>query len=148
MDSLRLMTCSTAEVRAQNFRQPNKRSSMVDQMRSPKEQIYGLMKLAELVGKSECNTFIQRPLGDVAFLIAADTPDASQIVYASGGYDVWVWKGENMTIQSTDLSIEDAAKVVVAEYHLAKAARIKTMRPDLDIKDIMNTLTEGYQKRR
>jgi hypothetical protein len=113
-------------------------------LRTPGEQVWGLKLLADLVGKSECNCWIRNDPGDVAYLAAADTPGASQIVYATGGYDVWTTGAHNL--QATNLSIEDAAKVVVAEYHLAKAARIKARHPDLSADEIMKTLAKGYQK--
>jgi hypothetical protein len=123
-------------------------------MRSPEEQMEGLIRLAELVGNSECNTTIMPAGSDVAYLMAAHTPRASQIVYASGGYDVWVYdpKGSDDTfssgyhLQCPDLSIEDVAKVVVGEYHQAKAARIKALHPNWSVDFIMKKLAKGYQK--
>lgn len=112
-------------------------------MRTAREQIDGLLELAKLIGKSECNCRIAFGQGDVPFLSAAHTPKPSQVVYASEGYDVWTHDGP--ALKAADLSIEDAAKVVVAEYHLAKAARIKARDPSLDIDTIMKTLAEGYQ---
>jgi hypothetical protein len=108
------------------------------------EQFEGLRQLAELVGKSECNCLIRPAGSDVAFLYAAHTENASQVVCASGGgrYDIWTRDG----LQRSDLSIDDAAKVVVAEYHLAKAARIKARYPSMDIGIILKTLSDGYQK--
>jgi hypothetical protein len=117
-------------------------------MRTAKEQFDGLHKLALLVGKSECNCFINPAGSDVAFLYAADTPNASQVAYASGGYDIWVRGVNGADLQATDLSIEDAAKVVVAEYHLAKAARIKARHPEMDTNTILKKLADGYQKQR
>lgn len=114
-------------------------------MRTAKEQIDGLLKLARLVGKSECNCLLHHERGDVAFLYAAHTPNPSQVVYASGGYDVWTNNGGGLHLQASDLSIKDAAKVVVAEYHLAKAARIKARDPSMDTDTIMKKLAEGYQ---
>jgi hypothetical protein len=121
-------------------------------MRSLEEQIVGLKRLADLIGESECNTMINYDpkSGDVAYLIAVDTPRASQVVYADQGYDVWAW---NPTIsygdlQSTNLSIDAAAKVVVAEYHLAKTARVLQHRKDMTADEVMTILAKGYQKKR
>jgi hypothetical protein len=114
-------------------------------MRSKQEQLAGLMELADLIGRSECNACICQDPGDATYLMAVDTPGASQIVYASGGYEVWTCGPDRLHLQSPDLSLEDAAKVVVAEYHLAKAARIRVRNPNMSIDTIMKKLAKGYQ---
>lgn len=110
------------------------------------KQLRGLMALAKMIGRSEVNCLISPATNsDVAFLQATDTPGASQIVYVSGDYDVWADGGTRM--RAHDLSINDAAEVVVTEYFLAKATRIKAHSPHMEIADIMNRLRSGYQRK-
>ena len=115
-------------------------------MRSAEEQLAGLMRLAEEIGKHECNVAIYPAGGDVAHLIAVDTPGASEVVYVVGGYDVWTYEGGRQRLQASDLSCEQAAEIVVSEYFLAKAARVKQLYPHLDAEQIMAHLREGYQR--
>jgi len=117
-------------------------------MRTPKEQVAGLNKLAQyLTKKWEVNVGIVCPTdGDVPYLYAAAVPTPSQITYAANGYDVWVQGPERYDLQSTDLTLEQAAEVVKAEYFLAKAARTKANYPHLALDEIMKTLEAGYQR--
>jgi len=116
-------------------------------MRTPDEQHFGLDQVARLVSQFECNCGMQMAGTDVAFLQAVDTPNASQVVYASGGYDVWNRNdaGDEMNIQATDLTAEDAAAVIIIEYLSAKAARVKVHKPHMTIPEIMHILVNGYQ---
>ena len=116
-------------------------------MRSAEEQFAGLRRLAEVIGKHECNVAIKLADGDVASLTAVDTPGASEVVYVVGGYDVWTYEGGRQRLQAGDLSCEQAAEIVVSEYFLAKAARIKQHSPHLDADQIMAKLREGYQRK-
>src|SRR5262245_487965 len=117
-------------------------------MRTNSEQLKGLDELATFImQKAEVNVMIQPSGADVAYLMATDTPHASQIVYATDGYDVWKWVSisNGYHLQASDLTIEQAAEIVIAEYFLAKAARIKEHSLHLSIDEIMTTLRRGYQ---
>lgn len=110
------------------------------------EQHYRLDRVAKLVGPFECNCGMSVAGADVASLQAVDTPDASQIVYASGtGYDVWTGRGNQLKLQKTELSAEDAAVVIIIEYLTAKAARVKAHKPHMEVSEIMRRLINGYQ---
>jgi hypothetical protein len=116
-------------------------------MRTPKEQLAGLDKLAQyLTKKWEVNVGIIPAGADVAYLFAAAVPTPSQITYAANGYDVWVQGPERYDLQSTDLTLEQAAEAVKTEYFLAKAARTKMQHPHLALDEIMKTLEAGYQR--
>lgn len=103
------------------------------------------MRLGKVIGRKECNFGIWQNPGDVTYLMAADTPNASQVVYAADGYDVWTHVNGKLDLQATNLSAENAAKVVVAEYFLAKAARVLQRDPKQNASEIMGILERGYQ---
>lgn len=111
-------------------------------MRTKQQQLANLQKLATEIGKFECNVVIVSRPGDVAFLQAVDTPGATEIVYAADGYDAWL----DGHLQKTDLSLKQAAEIVVNEYFLAKTARILTRDPTQNADEIMKRLFAGYQR--
>lgn len=117
-------------------------------MRESVDQLGGLSRLAERLGKYEVNSVIKQDPGDVACLQMLDTPGGSQAVYADpkvDAYDIWNSEGH---LQKPNLTIGETVEVLVAEYFLAKAARVKQHRPDLSVDEIMVTLRAGYQKSR
>jgi hypothetical protein len=113
------------------------------------EQLAGLATLQSIIGTYEVNTMMVRAPGDVAFVAAADVPDASQICYASGeGYDVWRWRNGARRLAETNLSVSDAANIVIMEYLTEKVRRAKRLNPNLrgySDKVLLAHLLKGYQ---
>lgn len=129
-------------------------------MASNDEQMDGLSRLAKMIAKKEVNVAVLpsvykdtmgRRVQDVCYLIALHTPSPSQIVYNGEDYDVWTVEptidGPRLHMQKPGLTMKQAAEVVIAEYFLAKAARIKAASPDIEIDAIMHALWNGYQKK-
>jgi len=115
----------------------------------------GLKRLADHLKRKEINFGIApaehkdsrgRTVRDVPFLQAVNTPDASQIVCdAKGRYDAWSPDGSE--IRSSNLTLEQASKLVWTEYCFAKVARIKERDPTVNVDKLMRTLERGYQRK-
>jgi hypothetical protein len=117
----------------------------------------GLARLAKFIqsSKKEINFTIfpatfkakdGRTVNDVPFLSAANTPDASQVVYdGMQSYDAWAPDGKS--IRATGMSVNAAADLVVSEYFDSKTARIKALNPNINTKEIIERLNAGYQKK-
>jgi len=117
-------------------------------VRTEAEQIAGLLTLQQIIGTFEVNTVMLRPTGDVVFVQAVDTPDASEVCYASGGYDVWRWRKGKRRLAETDLDVGAAANVVIMEYMRAKVRRAKKNDPRLreySDDELLTHLLKGYQ---
>jgi len=122
---------------------------MVDSM------LQGLTRLANHLKRKEINFGIApagykdsrgRTVQDVPFLQALDTPDASQIVCdGDDRYDAWSSDGSEM--RSSNMTLEQASKLVWTEYCFAKVARIKERDPTVDVDKLMRTLERGYQRK-
>jgi hypothetical protein len=111
--------------------------------------VMGLLGLLQLVKKKEVNVAIYSTASDVPFMVALDTPDASQIVCDESGklYDAWSSNGAEM--RSVNLTKSQAAELITKEYFWAKAARAKQSNSnlkDLSIGEIVQILERGYQK--
>ena len=96
-------------------------------MRSLQEQLAGLNKVAQLVALAGCNCTIVHRSNDVAFCAACSyfggTKGMSQIVYVSGGYDVW--ESCSGGLNQTDLSARAAADVIIREYQARKLEGVR-----------------------
>ena len=117
----------------------------------------GLTRLMRVAEKKEINMAIYPPnyksptgeiVSDVPFLIAVDTPDASQIVFDPNSDRYDAWSNDGAKLLTGNLSLAKAAKLVTTEYFWAKATRVKAHHPDADINEIMAELERGYQNKK
>lgn len=74
----------------------------------------GLEKVAVLVMKAKANVVLTDDPADVVALRAIGS--TTEVVYADGGYDVWI----NGGLVEPDLSAADAAAVLASAYRRAK----------------------------
>jgi len=94
-------------------------------MRTEQEQIAGLKKVVAMAtAVARVNCAIGGGGGDVVTLAAAIGEDAEpsdcEIVYASGGYDVW----REGRLKESDLTAAEAVKILVTDYMEKKACII------------------------
>ena len=110
-------------------------------------QIEGLMRLRDILMKSEVNCVLHTPHHDVGYIEMLDTPRGPHAVYDTHtkAYDIWNWVNKRPRMKSMNLSAEDAAEILTTEYFLAKAKRIRKRRKDLSLDEIMQILRRGYQ---
>lgn len=90
-------------------------------MRPMIEQLDGLAEVSKVAQLKKCNCAIVTREGDVAVLVAAigspPKPGYVEIVYASGGYDLW----QNGKLCKADLSVNEAASLIIDDYVCGKA---------------------------
>lgn len=89
-------------------------------MRTEDEQRAGLDELARLIMRARCNSGIWPGRGDVLYLAALGPPEPSEVCYVIGGYDVWGRRPQ--TLLAVNLTIDQAAEVVIREYREWKSA--------------------------
>src|SRR5262245_64278883 len=77
-------------------------------IKSPEEQLAGLQIVAEKLQALVCNCAIRPAGSDVAYLVACDVHDPSEIVFAAEGYDVWRWRGRYKYPAQTNLTADQA----------------------------------------
>lgn len=89
-------------------------------MRSHAEQVKGLDAVARIVMQAACNAVVSTHKGDVVTLRAMTPnglPGQYEIVYAAGGFDVWM---NGVEYIATSVSPEAAAQYIIDEYRAAK----------------------------
>lgn len=113
------------------------------------EQFEKLKLVLDITRHAEVNVAVVADPGDVVYLQAANTPKASQIVHPlkDRGYDIWTWGPKRMCLVASGVTAERAAEIVVAEYLHAKAQRIAKLHPEKSMKEIIATLSKGYQRK-
>ena len=120
---------------------------MINMVEFRKTQVEGLQKLADILRKSEVNFYLRTPGSDMGYIEMADTLRGPHAIFdpTTKTYDIWRWGRKRAVMKERDLSAEDAAEILITEYFLAKAKRIRKRRPDLSVQEIMQTLRRGYQ---
>lgn len=116
-------------------------------MYEPEAQLEGLKRLADVLKQSEVNFLLVPPGSDMAYIEMADTPRGPHAIYDSHSktYDIWKWGQKRPGMKQCGLSVEDAAEVLVTEYLMAKAKRIRKRNRDMSLSEIMQILRRGYQ---
>jgi hypothetical protein len=121
----------------------------MEKMLTDSEQHEKLFALQRVIGTYEVNTVMNQDPGDVAFVSAVDTPNASQICFADrAGYDVWRVENGKLRLVKTKLDIGAAANIVIMEYMVEKVRRAKRLNPALrsySDKALLTHLLKGYQ---
>ena len=86
-------------------------------MRAEEEQFAGLNEVAKRVMLAGANAALtaNKP-GDVASPKAHVHGATTEVVYVTGGYDIW----RAGDLAETDLSVEAAADIIVKEYRALK----------------------------
>ena len=109
------------------------------------DEFESLKLVADLAGRHEVNVMLVPPAdGAVGYLQAMDTPKASRVICASGGgYDIW--RG-NKLVRANQAAVA-TANLVIAEYTVAKAKRVRRLYPHLTMRQILDVLLKGYQNK-
>jgi hypothetical protein len=116
-------------------------------MRSREEQIAGLRRLADEISPAEVNFVINlTPRGDVPNLEMLDTSGSPQMVYADQSTDTYDFWSSGKLVKP-NIPLEEAARIMIQEYFVAKAKRIQKHHPHLSKTWIMKRLWEGYQRK-
>jgi hypothetical protein len=122
---------------------------MFDRKQWQLQQLDGLRQLKELLGKRyEVNFLLVSPGVDMGRIEMVDTPRRPHAIFdpSSKTYDIWTWGLKHPVLKRSGLTAEDAADVLATEYFIAKAKRIRKRRPDLSMREIIESLRQGYQR--
>ena len=122
---------------------------MTDREQWASDQLEGLRKLADVLHQHEINFVLVPMTADMAYIEMCDTPRGPHAIFDphSKTYDIWKWGRKRPGMKYSDLSAEDAAEILITEYFMAKAKRVRKNFPDMSMTKIMETLRHGYQKK-
>lgn len=104
---------------------------MTHHLRNAEDQLAGLNHVAQLAAQQQTNIAVfmaEPPAGAspamyAAVAVGVPPNEAVQVLYYSGGYDVWTKGGKEMEVG--DVSAERAAKFLVQQYREYKRLRLR-----------------------